>query len=201
LNEIAGKKKRIISVWPSICSAGGKRLRNSRLKNIPRYWAPEAYDAAVAFNPERDNLYLWGPPRVGKTHLSSGIARKFLDRKSSVFVSSVPNLISAFRILDGNYDHIGRKRFIEKLVSVRVLVLHEFGMAPSTEYVQEILWAILDGRIMDGWNGLVMNSKFSLKDIADKHGGTISERIKELCSPAGIIRFPERRDHREAKAG
>lgn len=56
---------------------GEMALREFTLERFrPTPGSQVAFDATQSFNPDRDNLYLWGPCGVGKSHLAHVLARR-----------------------------------------------------------------------------------------------------------------------------
>lgn len=189
----------------AILTLGGiKAFEEYTFERFRRDLAPEAFDAAVRFDPKRHNLYFWGPSQVGKTHLSTAIAHRALDQGLRALVILIPDFKDTLRMFEGAYDWTEKKRYVERCVKADVLVMHEFGRGSISELIQETLWSILEKRILARRNGLVITSNFALfptgqkeeNTIGQKYGGTIAERIRALCGKTGIIRFPER--HRAA---
>lgn len=152
----------------------------------------EAFDAALRFNPDHHNLFLWGPSRVGKTHLATAIARQHFERGDTIQIITIPQFKDVLRQFESEHRYADKIQFITNLVEARILIFHELGRGKITELIQETLWSILERRLLDGRNGFIGTSNFSLMDIGRTHGGTISARLAELCGPKGIVKFRER---------
>ncbi len=175
---------------------GGKAAHERfTFENFRRAWnQDEAFRAAEAFDPDRDNLYLWGSTGVGKTHLATAIAHKF-----SKLGYPIRNVVSQefkdlIRLFEGEHRYAEKIKFIQSLIDARILIFHELGRSATnvSELIQETIWLILERRQLAGRNGLIVTSNFDLKHIGKSYGGTISRRLTELCGPAGIIRFKDR---------
>lgn len=151
-----------------------------------------AFEAAMGFSPDRDNLYFWGTSRVGKTHLATAIAHKFFDLGHSIQIITLPHFKDRLRLYESEHNYADKIKFVTSLIEAKILIIHEIGRGKITELVQETIWAILEGRLLAGRNGLIGTGNFSLLDIGKTHGGTISARLTELCGSNGIIRFYER---------
>ena len=59
-----------------------------------------AFTRARAFNPDRDNLYLWGACGVGKTHLAFAAVRTYCAQGRSVEFIQPPKLLRRVRRRD-----------------------------------------------------------------------------------------------------
>ncbi len=146
----------------------------------------------MTFNPKKDNLYFWGNSQVGKTHLATAIAHKFFEKDYTIQIITIPNFKDRLRQLESEHLYAEKMKFIRSLIEAQILIIHEIGRGKISELVQETIWSVLEGRLLDRRNGLIATGNFSLTDIGKTHGGTISARLLKLCGPEGIIRFHER---------
>jgi len=130
------------------------------------------------FHPLRDNLYLWGPCGVGKTHLACALARLQAEKGLSVSFLKPTQLFRKVRRKDADEEQQAIERFIRE----DVLVLDDLGIGNDTPFGRQILQEILDGRDYRSRAGLVITSKFSLDDLARKFDDdTVSSRIAGMC--------------------
>jgi DNA replication protein DnaC len=171
---------------------GIKAFEEFTFERFQRSSAPVAFDAALCFHPDRSNLYFWGPSGVGKTHLSTAIAHRAWDGRRTVHFAVIPDFKEKLRLFENHYDYDAKKRYVQRCIEADVLVIQELGRGTVSEMVQEALWTILDRRLLDRRNGLVITSNFPLEKIGEKYGGTISRRIEEMCGTNGMVRFPDR---------
>ena len=154
---------------------------------------PAGFDKSSAFNPARDNLYLYGRNRLGKTHLATAIARKHLERGLSALVIAWPDLVTDLRKFESAGDFDGEERYINRLASLDVLVIDDLGLGAATEYVVKILWQILTRRMNRRKNGLVITSNLTLNDLNVKYGKKIPSRIFEITGEENLILFFEQK--------
>lgn len=137
-----------------------------------------AYERAKAFIPQWHNLYLWGACGVGKTHLASAIARKHAELEKTVSFLRPPQLMRRVRKKDPQEE----QEIIDQIAGIEVLVLDELGIGNDTAFARQVFQEILDARIGSGRNGLVVTSKYSLDDLAQKlEEDTIPSRLAGLC--------------------
>lgn len=169
---------------------GPETFERFTFETFDRRRAPAAYDAAVGFDRYAMNLYFWGPARVGKTHLATAIARKHFDQGDKVQIISMLEFKDRLRLYESEHQYADKMKFVSGLAEADILVIHEMGRGKVTELVQETLWSVLERRILARRNGLVVTSNFDLPHIGRMYGGTISERLKEMCEPYGILLFP-----------
>ncbi len=151
-----------------------------------------AYGKSKHFNPATDNLYLWGPCGVGKTHLAHAIGRRGFEETLSVNLLPAWQLSRKVRMKDPAQEQAA----IDELALSEVLVLDDVGTGPDTGFSRQILQEIIDARDFNDRAGLVITSKYSLTDLAVKLGeDTIPSRLAGMCQVIAI-RGP---DHRLAK--
>jgi DNA replication protein DnaC len=147
------------------------------------------FERAREFNPAIENLYLWGPCGVGKTHLAYDMARRAFEETLSVAILSAWQLTRRVRMREPALE----QGAIDELVNVEVLVLDDLGAGSDTAYARQILQEVLDGRTFADRAGLVVTGKYSLDDLAHKLGDdSIPSRLAGLCQVIEL-RGPDRR--------
>jgi DNA replication protein DnaC len=148
--------------------------------------APEnrlAYDLCKNFNPATDNLYLWGPCGVGKTHLAWAVARRCFEESLSVVITPAYQLSRQVRMKDPYQEQAA----IEDFVRAEALVIDDLGMGPDTAFTRQILQEILDGRDFHDRAGLVVTSKYSLDELAARLADdAIPSRLAGMCRATHI---------------
>lgn len=126
----------------------------------------DAFEVCTQFDPAIENLYLWGPAGVGKTHLAISIMREFFTFNGNAIYKKHASLNRVFQGLKSD-------EYEEKLAlytTTAVLVMDDLGTGKQTEFADQVLYEILDGRIMNYQHGMVITSNLSLSDLAEKFG-------------------------------
>jgi len=144
---------------------------------IPELENENAFSIVKNFNPDYDNLYLWGPCGVGKTHLACSIVRKCVENRKSVIFKKLPNLLRYLRVKDGDAQDFR----IKELAKSDCLVIDELGTGKESEFTLQILQEILDKREFSYKSGMVITTNFSLEQFAKKIG--------EDAIPSRLSRF------------
>lgn len=138
-----------------------------------------ALERTKNFDPSTDNLYLWGPCGVGKTHLALATAGRAYRETLSVRVLPAFQLSRKLRMKDPAEE----QAIINEWVSTEVLVLDDLGVGSNTAFVRQILQELLDGRTVAERGGLLITSKYSLDELAMKlTDDAIPSRISGLCN-------------------
>jgi DNA replication protein DnaC len=152
-----------------------------------------AYERSKDFNPSDENLYLWGPCGVGKTHLAYALARGCFEETLSVIILQSWQLSRRVRMKDPGQEQSA----IDELTRAELLVIDDLGAGNDTAFSRQILQEILDSRDFHDRAGLVITSKYSLGDLADKlNDDTIPSRLVAMCKVIEIKdldhRLPDR---------
>lgn len=139
----------------------------------------EAFGLCENFSPDTDNLYLFGSCGVGKSHLANAICRTILKSSADVEIVNPPALL---RKLRGSKDGAAEESEINRLSTVRCLIVDDLGVGKVTEYANTVIYEIIGKREMSYRNGLVITSDLSLEEFAKKSGDDrIASRIGGLC--------------------
>lgn len=142
-----------------------------------------AYERAIGFDPNLFNLYLHGPCGTGKTHLGFAIAKKFLESGQDVAVYKPTDIMRLFRRKDAEEED----KQLARMAKHDVLVIDDLGVGKATEFANQILYEIIDLRIMNYRHGLVITSNLSLQQFAEKVGDDrLPSRIAGMCEVVEI---------------
>ena len=141
-----------------------------------------AFERCSNFDPESDNLYLWGPCGVGKTHLAYATARRCSEKTLKVAILPVCTLSRKTRMKEPAEE----QRVIDELINADLLILDDLGAGPNTSYSQQLLQEILDARDFRDRAGLVVTSGYSLDGLAQKMGHDATpSRLAGMCREGG----------------
>src|SRR5262249_6751237 len=94
-----------------------------------------AFEAAQQFEPSEDNLYLWGPWGVGKTHLAVAVIRRSFVKGASVALVSPARLVRKLRMKTPDDE----QQTIDFFIRVGVLVIDDLGVGTETSYARQII--------------------------------------------------------------
>jgi DNA replication protein DnaC len=142
-----------------------------------------AYQRSKHLNPATENLYLWGPCGVGKTHLAYAAARRAFEERLSVSILFASQVSRKVRMK----EPAGEQAAIDELARADVLVLDDLGTGSDTAFSRQVLQEILDARDFSDRAGLVVTSPYSLDDLANKLAAdAIPSRLAGMCSVVEI---------------
>ncbi len=155
---------------------GGRSLRGEVRENLEG-----AYRAALSFAESLDGwMVLMGPPGRGKTHLAASIAhyQRSLG-KESLFIL-VPDLLDYLRSTYALDAKITYDELFNKVRTVPLLVLDDYGEQAATPWAKEKLYQIINYRY-NGRLPTVLTTALRLDEM--------DERISSRLADPGLTMF------------
>lgn len=137
-----------------------------------------AFEAAKGFkiNDSGKGLYFFGSVGVGKTSLVTAIANKLMGEVPLLYLSC-PSLI--LNIKKGLEDKTYKDK-IEIAQKVQLLFLDDLGIGKSSEWLEEILFSIINHRYEHRYP-TIFTSNCNLQELSQWIGERISSRIAGMC--------------------
>ncbi len=114
--------------------------------------------AELSFVQTKTNIVFLGPPGVGKTHLSIGLAMKALSVGYSVVFTTLAHLAAD---LASAPHPVALKARMRRYLAAQVLVIDEVGYTRLTEEQANLLFALVRDRYEVGSIILTSNTSFS----------------------------------------
>lgn len=139
-----------------------------------------AYEAARAFNPDRENIYIWGASGVGKTHLAGAILKACAAAGKRCRWT---NSLYLTRSLRGKFPQ-DEEIFVDDLARTEVLIIDDLGLARDAETLLRLIYELCDKRLHAKRNGWIVTSNHSLEDLTKRFG---DDRLGSRL--AGLFRF------------
>ncbi len=126
----------------------------------------------------KESLLFWGAPGLGKTFLSTCIAKELLKKGYSVIYETAYqtfSMLEEFKFKKTeDYDRLKFK--IDKLYSCDVLILDDLGSEFSSQYTNAAFFDILNSRLISGKKTLI-NTNLSLEELEAKYSERVVSRI------------------------
>lgn len=169
---------------------GGERARTDftweKWRKNPNMAATE--EALLAFDPSKDNFYLWGGVGSGKSHMATATARKHPGAR-------VLRPYDLTRMMREEMRHDGNEAdAVTRVLAVPVLVLDDLGSEKLTEFGAQALFELIDGWWMAARGGLIVTSNLSLDRLAEKIGDARAvSRLAGICEVHGLSTIPDNR--------
>ncbi len=131
---------------------------------------------AESFGPESGNLLLIGPTGLGKTHLSTSIARVVLERGYDVVYETVQNVLSDFEYdrYKSGYGQTETKG--SRYLACELLILDDLGTEQLNSFVLATLYHLLNTRLNHG-KQTVINTNVSGEELRERYQDRITSRL------------------------
>lgn len=95
------------------------------------------------------SLMIWGVPGNGKTHIAAAIANALKDKYIIVF-QTFPELLGKIRNTFNKNIKESEQDIMKALLTCDLLILDDIGAEKLTDWVQDIVFRIVDGRYRRG---------------------------------------------------
>ena len=143
-------------------------------------------------------LLLFGKVGTGKTYAAACVANALIDQGYPVLMTNFSRIADTVQGLFG-----GRQEYFDRLNGFPLLILDDLKAERNTEYMQEIVYKVIDGRYRAGLPIIVTSNLTSdeLKHPADVTNQRIFSRLLEMTIPIEVTGADRRRDRlKEAHA-
>ena len=132
---------------------------------------------AEGFSVQSDSLIFCGATGLGKTHLSTALARRVIERGFDVYYTTALQMF-------GDFEHarFGTEMGMESVVSLdrytncELLILDDLGTEVSNQFTNSCLYMVLNERINKGLP-TVISTNLSGKEIKARYNDRIASRI------------------------
>ncbi len=120
------------------------------------------------------NLLMIGGTGVGKTHMSSALAKEIIDRGYDVLYESAPNIF--FELEQERFARDGEQRKSDRYYTAELLIIDDLGTESVTQYSVACLYNILNTRINKGMS-TVINTNLMPDALYKKYSDRIASRL------------------------
>lgn len=124
-----------------------------------------------------ESLLFVGKSGLGKTHLSTAIAKTVIERGYDVVYETAQNILSDFE-----YERFGRGYGDSspvrtgKYFDCDLLLVDDLGTEVSNQFTVACLYNIINTRINNG-KSMIISTNLSVKEIFDRYGERINSRL------------------------
>lgn len=134
------------------------------------------------FRADGMGLLLHGPVGTGKTFLAACVANEVLNMGYRVRMTNFKNIEKTL------WDSEQKAQYMQELMRYDLLVLDDLGAERKSEYMQEIVFDIIDGRYLAGLP-VIITTNLTQDEITktdDIGYSRIYDRILERCLPVKV---------------
>lgn len=135
-------------------------------------------------------LLIYGSIGTGKTYGAACVANALIDKGVSVYMTNFSRIINE---LQDSFDR--RQSKLDKLNHFDMLVIDDLGAERSTDYTNEIIYSVIDGRYRIG-KPLIITTNLLMSDFKNPPNvatARIYDRILEKCFPVEMNGESQRR--------
>ncbi len=142
---------------------------------LMRYAYNECKAYADNFSVGNGNLLLMGGTGLGKTHLSTAIARRVIEKGYDVLYESAPNVFADFEYdrFRARGDEPSRG---EKYMNAELLILDDLGTEMSTQFSVSCLYNLVNTRLNRG-KSTVVSTNLSENELPRTYDDRITSRF------------------------
>lgn len=152
---------------------------NKRVSEIARRYAENFQE----MKDRGKGLLLYGTVGTGKTFAAACIANALIDKSVPALVTNFARLTNT---IGGMYE--GKQQYIDGLSRFDLLVIDDLASERDTEYMNEIVFQIIDSRYRSGLP-LIVTTNLTAEEIkhpAELKRQRIFSRLLEMCIPVEV---------------
>lgn len=135
-------------------------------------------DFINSFERTDKNLLFWGESGLGKTFLSTCIAKELIKKGFSVIYETtyqIVSLLEDYKFKRGT-DLAELKSQAERLYDCDLLILDDLGAEFSTAYTNAALFDILNSRLITN-KKTIINTNLNMQELSDRYSERVISRI------------------------
>jgi DNA replication protein DnaC len=135
---------------------------------------------AMDFGPDSENLLFCGGPGLGKTFLSTAIAKVVSEDGHSVAYDTVSSVLAVFetqkfsRIPDETEESAARSR---QILDCDLLILDDLGTEMPTVFAVSALYTIVNSRLRGG-KKTIISTNLGSEQLQSRYGPQLSSRLE-----------------------
>ncbi|MBR4012792.1 MAG: ATP-binding protein [Clostridia bacterium] len=168
-------------------------VANNRKRNAERL-VEMLKQFAESFNDESyANFLITGTSGLGKTHLSSAVAEKVIERGYDVLYVSAISLISDFEENRfGSGMGSGKAHDVRRYYEADLLIIDDLGTEISNKFTQSCIYEVINTRI-NNRKSTIINTNLNSTEIKSVYSERIASRILGEYMPALLVGVDIRR--------
>jgi len=150
---------------------------DERVYNLMKQYLSICRDYAESFNEKTvENLLFCGGTGLGKTHMSTAIAGRVIEKGYDVCYNSAQNIFNEYeaeRFGRGNAD---MPIDTGKYLSCDLLIMDDLGAESANQFTVSVLYNIINTRVVAG-RPMIINTNLTHEEVRRKYSDRIASRI------------------------
>lgn len=140
---------------------------------------------------QKQGIYLYGTPGLGKTHLLASLCKCIINRKANlndIFWGNTSSILIKLKSSFGkkySYGEYTVAEHVQEALKRKFVFLDDLGTESATEWTRETLYEAVNYRY-DQQLPLFISSNLSPQELAEKMGDKFASRIVEMCKPVRV---------------
>ncbi len=122
------------------------------------------------------NFLFIGGTGLGKTHLSTSIAAKVIERGFDVLYVSACSMIADFEAKRFGYRDQKDTVSTERYYKADLLIIDDFGTEVANQFTVSCCYDVINTRMISG-RSTVINTNLTKKEIQERYGDRITSRL------------------------
>lgn len=142
--------------------------------------------------PDGGNLLFLGGTGLGKTHLSTALARRVMERGYDVSYTSAINLFGAFEAARFGNSAAGGGEEPARYGECELLIIDDLGTEVTNQFTVSCLYMVLNNRLNAG-QSTVVSTNLSPKEIKERYVDRVASRLLGEFRPVQFVGTDVRR--------
>ena len=129
-----------------------------------------------------ENYLLLGGTGLGKTHLSTSLAKTVIERGYDVVYTTVINMLDDFERKRFSSQNADTEHLTDRYFECDLLIIDDLGCELSTQFTVSSLYNLINTRLNEG-SSTVLNTNLSPDELQKRYDNRITSRILGNFSP------------------
>ncbi len=135
-----------------------------------------AKEFALHFAPGKENLLLMGGTGLGKTHLSTAIARAVIEGGHDVVYESVQTVFADFEYDRFRNSYSNERGRAERYLNAELLILDDLGAEFGNQFTVSCLYQLINTREVKGLSTIV-STNLTAQELMERYDGRLTSRF------------------------
>ncbi len=144
--------------------------------HLAKFAFESALRFADSFEKTHENLLLIGGTGLGKTHLSTAIARRAIERGYDVVYETAQNMIADFEYDRFKNGYGSEESRSDKYFEADLLIMDDLGTELTNQFTVSSLYNIINTRINRG-KSMIISTNLGQKGLFERYDERITSRL------------------------